>query len=101
VSGQPFTTQPPSAVQQMPGEKAVPSVHVSAPRQETELLPDKPMQVGVLTSNFHLFRAVQIGKKQGFDHLSGVASSTDPVLFLHLCVRESLAILKDKFMGNM
>lgn len=66
-----------------------------------ELLPDKPLQIGVLTSNFHLYRAMKIGKKCGFDQLYGVASSADPVLFIHLCVRESIAILKDKFMGNM
>lgn len=66
-----------------------------------EILPDRPLQIGVLTSNFHLFRAMQIGKKYGFDQLYGVASTSDPVLFIHLCVRESIAILKDKFMGNM
>lgn len=66
-----------------------------------ELLPDKPLQIGVLTSNFHLYRAMKIGEKCGFEHLYGVASSSDPVLFVHLCVRESIAILKDKFMGNM
>lgn len=67
----------------------------------TELLPDKPLQIGVLTSNFHLYRAMKIGEKCGFEHLYGVASSSDPVLFIHLCVREAVAILKDKFMGNM
>ncbi len=72
----------------------------SAPK-ETELVPDKPLQIGVLTSNYHLFRAMQIGKKNGFISLAGVAASSDPVLFIHQCVRESLAILKDKFMGNM
>lgn len=66
-----------------------------------ELLPDKPLQIGVLTSNFHLYRAMRIGEKCGFTQLYGVSSSADPVLFIHLCVRESIAILKDKFMGNM
>ncbi len=66
-----------------------------------ELLPDKPLQIGVLTSNFHLFRAMKIGEKCGFEHLYGVASSSDPILFVHLCVREGMAILKDKFLGNM
>ena len=69
--------------------------------ESEEILPDKPLQIGVLTSNFHLYRALQIGKKNGFDQLYGVAASSDPVLFVHYCVRESLAILKDKFMGNM
>lgn len=66
-----------------------------------ELLPDKPLQIGVLTSNFHLFQAMKIGEKCGFVHLYGVASSSDPILFVHLCVREGMAILKDKFLGNM
>lgn len=66
-----------------------------------ELLPDKPLQIGVLTSNFHLFRAMKIGEKCGLEHLYGVASSSDPILFVHLCVREGMAILKDKFLGNM
>ncbi|MDO5348362.1 MAG: YdcF family protein [Lachnospiraceae bacterium] len=66
-----------------------------------ELTPDKPLQIGVLTSNFHLYRAMKIGERYGFDRLYGVSSSSDPVLFIHLCVRESIAILKDKFMGNM
>ena len=66
-----------------------------------ELLPDKPLQIGVLTSNFHLFRAMTIGEKCGFEHLYGGASSSDPILFVHLCVREGMAILKDKFLGNM
>lgn len=66
-----------------------------------EILPDKPLQIGVLTSNFHLYRAMKIGEKCGFEHLYGVASSSDPVLFVHLCVREGIAILKDKFMGNL
>lgn len=66
-----------------------------------ELLPDKPLQIGVLTSNFHLYRAMKIGERCGFEQLYGVSSSADPVLFIHLCVRESIAILKDKFMGNM
>ena len=66
-----------------------------------EILPDKPLQIGVLTSNFHLYRAMKIGEKCGFKQIYGVSSSTDPVLFIHLLVRESAAILKDKFMGNM
>ena len=76
-------------------------IRIPPSQKETELLPDKPLQIGVLTSNYHLYRAMQIGKKNGFASLSGVSASSDPVLFVHFCVRESLAILKDKFMGNM
>lgn len=62
---------------------------------------DKPVQVGVVTSSFHVFRAVQIGKKRGFTELYGISAPSDPVLFLHLCVRECAAVLKDKLMGHL
>ena len=62
---------------------------------------DKPVQIGVLTSNFHVFRAVQIGKRCGIPEVYGIGAKSDAVLFLHLCVRECAAVLKDKLMGNM
>lgn len=79
----------------------LPALRQKPEMPDAELTPDKPLQIGVLTSNFHLYRAMKIGEKYGFDRLYGVSSSSDPVLFIHLCVRESIAILKDKFMGNM
>ena len=42
-----------------------------------------------------------IARKIGLTDNSGIAARSDPVLFLHFCVRECFAILKDKFMGNM
>lgn len=65
------------------------------------LVVDKPLEIGVLSNNFHLYRATRIGHKQGFENLHGIAAGSDRIMFIHFCVRESLAILKDKFMGNM
>lgn len=62
---------------------------------------DKPIQIGVLTSNFHVFRARMIAEKWGIPGIYGIASESDPILFPHLCVRECAAILKDKLMGNL
>lgn len=62
---------------------------------------EKPIQIGVLTSNFHVFRARKIAEKWGIPGIHGIASKSDPILFPHLCVRECIAILKDKLMGNM
>ena len=59
------------------------------------------IRVGIVTSNFHVLRAKAIAKHVGIQHVSGIAAKSDPVLFVHLCVRECLAILKDKFVGNM
>lgn len=66
-----------------------------------EEVPDKPIKVGVLTSDFHVFRAQQIAKKWGIPDVYGISCGSDPVLFVHFCVRECVAILKDKLVGNM
>ena len=58
-------------------------------------------RVAVVTSNFHIFRAKHIAKKNGQENVTLVASSSDPILMLHLWVREGIAVLKDKFMGRM
>lgn len=64
-------------------------------------VPDKPIKIGILTSDFHVFRAQQIAKKWGIPDSYGISSGSDPILFVHFCVRECVAILKDKLVGNM
>lgn len=59
------------------------------------------IHIGILTSDFHLFRARAIARKQGVKSVYGIAASTDIVLVPHLWLRECFAILKDKFMGNI
>ena len=71
------------------------SGYLSPPDEEVTI------RVGIVTSNFHVLRAKSIAKHVGIEHVSGIAAKSDPVLFVHLCVRECLAILKDKFVGNM
>ncbi|WP_024291572.1 YdcF family protein [Lacrimispora indolis] len=66
-----------------------------------EEVPDKPIKIGVLTSDFHVFRALQIGKKWGIPDIYGISCESDPILFVHFCIRECAAILKDKLVGNM
>lgn len=62
---------------------------------------EKPLQIGVLTSNFHVFRAKMIARKWGIPGIYGIAAQSDWILFPHFCVRECVVILKDKLMGNM
>ena len=59
------------------------------------------IRVGILTSNFHELRAKGIARHVGLPNVSGISAKSDPVLFVHFCVRECFAILKDKFVGNM
>ncbi len=62
---------------------------------------EKPVRIGILTSSFHVYRATKIAKKRGMENVCGIAAHSDALLFLHLCVRECAAILKDRLMGNM
>ncbi len=62
---------------------------------------ERPVQIGILTSNYHVFRATRIAKKRGLEGVYGMPADSDPVLFVHLCVRECAAVLKDRLMGNM
>lgn len=65
------------------------------------IAPDKPLEIGVLTSNFHIYRARLTAEKWGIDNVYGISADSDPVLFIHLCVRECASIIKDRLMGNM
>ena len=77
-----------------------PVIRSAAPDDFVEV-EKKPVQVGILTSNFHVFRARMIAEKWGIPKVYGIPSKSDPILFPHLCVREGLAIIKDRLMGNM
>lgn len=75
-------------------------VRVAAPGPYMQV-EEKPVQIGVLTSNFHVYRARKIAQKWGIPQIYGISAKSDWILFPHLCVRECAAILKDKLMGNM
>lgn len=68
---------------------------------EQQYTKSRPMRVGLLTSNFHLFRAGKIAGKQGLSGVYPIAAESDRVLFIHYCVRDCVAILKDRIVGNI
>ncbi|MBQ7917032.1 MAG: YdcF family protein [Firmicutes bacterium] len=57
--------------------------------------------VVVITSEYHVFRGVQIAKKAGLENVSGLRADPGPVMALHYYVREAFAIVKDFVVGNM
>lgn len=61
----------------------------------------KNARIGILTSNFHLYRAQMIAKKQGMEQVWGIASESDRLLFFHFSFRDALALLKDRIAGNL
>lgn len=57
--------------------------------------------VGILTSDFHIFRAKAIGEHLGYKGIVGIPAPSNKVFRFHYMVREAFAVLKDKFMGNI
>lgn len=55
--------------------------------------------VGIITNNFHVFRAVQIGKKQGLQNACGISADSHVYFLLNNMTREFLALLKFYIMG--
>ena len=59
------------------------------------------IRIGILSSDFHIFRAMKIAETEGCSEPRPIAAPSDSILFLHLCVRECAAILKDHILGNI
>lgn len=55
--------------------------------------------VGIVTSDYHVYRAVQTAKTAGLESVYGVSASGSKVMALHYIVREGLLIFYDKWMG--
>lgn len=60
-----------------------------------------PLRIGVLSSDYHMLRTRLIAEKQTEESVSGIPAPSDGILFIHMCVRECCAILKDRLIGNL
>lgn len=56
---------------------------------------------GILSNNFHVYRAVKIAEKAGYEHPYGIAAASDPIMQVHYVVREVAALIKAKLCGNI
>lgn len=50
--------------------------------------------VGIVSNNFHLYRACSYARRQGYRNACPVAASCHPVLFVNYMVREVFAVWK-------
>ena len=65
-------------------------------------LMDDPMpRVGIVTNNFHVYRAVRIARKAGLSHACGIAAYSTPSYLPNNLLRESLGLVKDLVVGNI
>lgn len=66
-----------------------------------ELMKDPEAPVGIVTNQFHVFRAVAIAKKQGLIHAVGIAAPSHPYYLPNNMFREVFGIVKDLLCENM
>ena len=62
---------------------------------------DRPNTIGILTNDFHIFRAMEVAKKAGYEQVYPVSSNSNKILYIHMLMRETFAILKYKFFEYM
>lgn len=60
-----------------------------------EIIGDKEARIAIVTNNFHVYRAVHLGKYVGFTDVQGIAGKSDNRLLLNYMVREGLALFKE------
>ena len=61
----------------------------------------KDKKVGIVTNNFHAFRAGKIAKKSGLKNISTIAAGSVKTYLPNNMFREVLAVIKDFIVGNI
>ena len=56
---------------------------------------------GILSNNFHVYRAVKLAEKLGYKHPYGIAAVSDPIMQVHYVVRDVASLVKDILRGNI
>ena len=69
-------------------------------RNSVELIEDGST-VGVVTNDFHLYRALRIAEKNGLADAHGLAAPSNPLYLPQSALRECAAIVKDALVGNL
>ena len=64
-------------------------------RFSKKLLPDNPGKVGIVTNNFHMYRALMIARREGLDGAVGIAADSTKRFLPHNMLREFFAIVKE------
>ena len=70
-------------------------------RYSKALLPSGDVTVGIVTNNFHVYRALGIAKKQGIEDATGLAAGSSLSFLPNNMTREAIGVLKDLAFGNM
>ena len=66
-----------------------------------ELQPLHTERVGILSNDFHIYRAVQMARQQGYEDVCGIPSASDALMQPHYVLREVFAVLAATARGKM
>ena len=58
-------------------------------------------KTGIISNNFHIYRALKIARKQGYQTVSGVPARTGAILVTHFVVREVFALMNEWRRGTI
>lgn len=59
-----------------------------------------PLRIGLLSSNYHLYRIEKLAEQTFRGGLFNIAVASPPSFFIHGAFRECIALLKDKYFGR-
>ena len=66
-----------------------------------EILGSEYENVGIITNNFHVYRACSIARKQGLNNVVGISAPSHLRYLPNNMFRECFGIIKDTLKGNM
>jgi uncharacterized SAM-binding protein YcdF (DUF218 family) len=69
--------------------------------EESETSLDDSLNIGVVTNNFHLYRALSLAKKQGLSTTYGLSAPSTFHFLPNNMLREFIGVMKDTLLGNM
>ena len=58
-------------------------------------------RVGILSNDFHIYRAMQMARRQGYEDVFGIPSASDALMQPHYVLREVFAVLAATARGKM
>lgn len=65
-------------------------------RNSRALMTNDYNSVGIVTNNFHVYRALRIAKAQGIENVCGIAAESNKLFLLNNMLRECCAIMKNR-----
>lgn len=70
-------------------------------RFSRELIPETDAQIGLVSNNFHIFRALATARGQGWEQVYGVPVATSLFSLPHYLMREFFGVMYDVLKGNL